>query len=224
MRRFGLLGLVSVVSLLSAAQAGAMVTVSPTGSFTATSTGTVSFIITSGIGSTTVMQCTTVTFTGTFANNVTAGAPTVTVPQFIAGVTAPAAPVDRTQGNVLMTCIGGRIAGQIVTMTCDGRSNIGATGVTAAGVTPGRLTALNCRFLVPSCGGGSSTAGLTGAVSVTYDNATGRLTVLAAGQNLTVVSTCPPIPSGRMVMSSSAAGPVDVLFNVTPTGRTIVAT
>lgn len=108
-------------------------------------------------------------------------------------------------------------------------ASLEVTGVTVAGTTPGRLSGISCVIRFSA----TCYANVTGSVLVSYTNPAqapprGRLTVLAAGQALTVVSTCPgTIPSGAGQFGAPVTGnPVGVQnLNYIPvtTGPTIVA-
>ena len=120
------------------------------------------------------------------------------------------------------------VAGTPFTRTCatatlrtgtgPGAYSGGTTLATAdGGVTSGSLASISCQLKI----GTTTCSTVTGTVQTTYTNPTppstaGKLTVLAAGQNLTATGTaCAAIPQGSANFGSPSVPPGNLVYNVT---------
>jgi hypothetical protein len=190
----GLLVCTAAIILSTAGLASATtVVVSPGGSVAGT--GTTSWELIIGSGSTTFV-CTGAGFTATLVS-----APTITT-------------------NYQQNFSGCRLTGGIsYTDTCSATARLTVTGLTVSGVTPGVLSGISCVASV----NGSCRANVTGSLPVQFNNATSQLTVPTTGQTIVVSgSTCTTvIPNGTATFASATGGAF--VYRVSP-AQTITAT
>jgi hypothetical protein len=106
-----------------------------------------------------------------------------------------------------------RTAGISYTFQCSATAVLAATAVTSSGVTPLRITSLNCTArLATGC-----TANVTGSLPASFSNFTSQLTVPIPGQAIAVSgSTCgSAFPNGPAVFT--ATGGSTFVYGVAPT-------
>jgi hypothetical protein len=108
------------------------------------------------------------------------------------------------------------IGGLNATISC-GLGTLQVTGLTSGGLTPIALLGISCRIWVtasPTCN-----VTVSGSVRGQFDNAGSRLTIFVAGQSLVATgSTCPILPNGTDVLTSTTSGNVDYAVRQTSSG------
>ncbi|HEY6760582.1 MAG TPA: hypothetical protein VI318_13880 [Baekduia sp.] len=105
------------------------------------------------------------------------------------------------------------------TITCSNTSTANVTSVTVAGVTQGTIANIACTVTVV----GICSARMSGSLTESNNNATGQVTVNAAGQSLVVSgSMCGSLlPNGPMTFTGPSSA--NLVYNVLPR-QTVTAT
>jgi len=207
------LGLVAAIVLASGAMASAASAAdwqtANTGAFTGSAGA--SRLIIHGPAGDVALNCTTSTGSGSLNPSPPAG----TNPWLNAASITPAFSGCTVAGTPFtVTCA----VATLRTGTGPGAYSGGTTLATAdGGVTSGSLASISCQLKI----GATTCSTVTGTVQTTYTNPTqpstaGKLTVLAAGQNLTATGTaCAAIPQGSANFGSPSVPPGNLVYNVT---------
>lgn len=182
------IGVAAVAALGAAAPASAGTAVITSGGLVSTSAPSLRIVI-----------------NGSVAFNCLSGGTTATV----SNGSFTGTPVALVSSNVLASfanCLGP--LGLAFTVNCTNTAQLGVTGNTAGGITPGVLRNISCVISFPAIG---ATANLSGSVNRSYNN-TGVLTVLSSGQSLTVSGSTAPgiVPNGTAVIGGTGSGSLGV--------------